>query len=35
MVVVRLSTPKDAPGTGVERLRWTGADGRAGSGTIG
>ena len=35
MVMVRLTTPKDSPGSGVERLRWTNADGSAGSGTIG
>ncbi len=35
MVLVRLTNPKDTPGTGVERLRWTNADGSAGSGTIG
>ena len=35
MVMVRLTTPKDTPGSGVKRLRWTNADGSAGSGTIG
>jgi len=35
MVMVRLTTPKDTPGSGVERLRWINADGSAGSGTIG